>query len=470
MPRRGAMLAVLVLLVLAGCGGDGETAPPAWNHDPEDASLGPAAWGDIDDSFEQCVTGAGQSPVDIAATVPAALPPLEFDYVPVPLVIENTGHVIEVPMPESSDQTLSVGDDEYRLVQYHFHAPSEHTLGGEAYAAEAHLVHEDEEGELAVVAVFLDEHAPQSSVRDSVLTSAPEGGADEVEVEAEVSPFLILPVEGSTVERRYYTYPGSLTTPGCSEGVRWIVLKETVGVSSTAVARLHELIAGFPGYDGYENNNRPTQPLNDRQIESSEPLGACGAAQERRRDAPAEERLQRLARHRLADEVALCERAAERAERVPDLLRLHAFRDDRQAEVPPEVDRGADDRRVARVVAHARDERAVDLDRLHRQPLEVRERGVAGAEVVDREPEPHLVQAREHLAHAERVGEDRRLGDLELELLGRHAGLLEESCDPVGELEIEQVGDRQVHGDVEVGGPRGSTSRTPAAPRRAPSA
>jgi hypothetical protein len=98
-----------------------------------------------------------------------------------------------------------------------------------------------------------------------------DGVAEEVEVEEERSPLELLPVAGDAVEvDRYYTYPGSLTTPGCTEGVRWIVLKDALGVSPRATERLHELIAGFPGYDGYGNNNRPTQPLKDREIESSE--------------------------------------------------------------------------------------------------------------------------------------------------------------------------------------------------------
>src|SRR5919108_334184 len=159
-------------------------------------------------------------------------------------------------------------------------------------------------------------------------------------------------------------------------------------------------------------------------------------------------RRQRVRRRRLPDEVALRERAALFAERVPDLLRLDAFGHDREPEVAAEVDRRADDRRVARVVAHVHDERAVDLDRLHGQPLQVGERRVAGAEVVDREPQAHLVQPREHAAHAERVGEDRALRDLELELVGADPVLLQQLCDPVRQLEVEQVGNRQVDGDV----------------------
>jgi carbonic anhydrase len=258
-------------IALVGCGGNGGEAP-SWNHDPEDATLGPTGWGELDESFAECATGAAQSPVDIAAPVRAELPELELDYPEAPLVVENTGHVIEVPMPEDGAQTLTIDGDEHSLLQLHFHAPSEHTVGGRSFAAEAHLVHESEEGELTVVGVLLDEAEPGSPYVDLVLERSPEEAGEEVEIEADRSPLELLSVVDATtaVASSYYAYPGSLTTPGCSEGVRWIVLPDPLGVSRTAIDRLHELVAAFPGYEGYENNNRPTQPLNDRAIELDE--------------------------------------------------------------------------------------------------------------------------------------------------------------------------------------------------------
>ena len=125
-----------------------------------DAVLGPTSWGVIDESFEACATGDGQSPVDLAGAEIVDLPELMLDYPRAPLVVENTGHVIEVPMPEEGEHTLTIGEDEFRLVQYHFHAPSEHTIDGKAYDAEVHLVHESEDGELAVVGQLLEESEP----------------------------------------------------------------------------------------------------------------------------------------------------------------------------------------------------------------------------------------------------------------------------------------------------------------------
>lgn len=272
--RRRLLVAAICAVALVGCGGDSvdeaaPSEPPAWNHDSDDAELGPSAWGDIDRSFESCRTGLEQSPVDITEPVEADLPGLEFDYPAAPLVVENTGHTIEVPMPEGSDQSLAIGEDEYRLLQYHLHAPSEHTSDGRSRDAEVHLVHESEAGELAVVAIFLERTFPPSSLVDLVLDSAPAQAGEDVELDEERSPIEFLPeLDDTTAVLTYYqTYSGSLTTPPCSGGVRWFVSQFSAGISAGALDRLHELIADFPEYDGYDNNNRPTQPLNDREIE-----------------------------------------------------------------------------------------------------------------------------------------------------------------------------------------------------------
>ena len=269
MTRLLAALACAALFV--GCGGgDGETAAPAWNHDPGDGELGPAAWGEIDESFEQCPTGRKQSPVDLSDDVAADLPELRFDYPPAPLVVENTGHVIEVPMPEDGGQRLTIDGEEYRLVQYHFHSPSEHTVDGRSYDAEAHLVHASDEGELAVVGILLDEGRQVSALVDLILGNAPGEAGDEREIEAvdEHSPLSLLGLDGTVgVVTSYETYPGSLTTPPCTEGVRWIVLSDPLTISSAAATGLHRLVGAFPEYDGHESNNRPLQPLNNRVIE-----------------------------------------------------------------------------------------------------------------------------------------------------------------------------------------------------------
>ena len=279
-PRHTLSVAVALLCpLLAGCGGGDDsdgTAPtvegPAWNHNPGDATLGPAAWGEIDPSFELCSSGDAQSPVDVAEPVPADLPGLELNYPPTPLVVKNTGHVIEVSVPAESDLTLTIENTEYRLVHFELHAPSEHTLDGDAYEAEVQLVHRSADGELAVIAILLEPSGLPSPLLARVVESAPADAGQEVEIEEALSPlelFLEFEAPPTGVVHRYHTYPGSLTMPACTEGVRWFVLQDIFVIRGNTLRSLHELIAGFPGYDGYEDNNRPTQPLNDRKIERS---------------------------------------------------------------------------------------------------------------------------------------------------------------------------------------------------------
>jgi carbonic anhydrase len=82
-----------------------------------------------------------QSPVDIRTDQVAAYrgAPLLLRYESSELAVENTGHVVEVPIPDDVHDTLQIGGDRYALVQYHFHAPSEHAVNGRRAAVEAHL-------------------------------------------------------------------------------------------------------------------------------------------------------------------------------------------------------------------------------------------------------------------------------------------------------------------------------------------
>ncbi len=262
---------VAVCIVAVGCaGGDESAAPPAWNHDPANATLGPAGWGALA-GYEECGTGTRQSPVDLAAAVDADLPTLQLDYPPTPVVVKNTGHTVEAEMPESGGPVLTIEGTQYRLLQYHFHAPSEHTLDGKSFPAEAHLVHQSEDGELAVIGVFLERPGPlglPSLTADAIVESAPDRAGEDAAAEDVPSPLLFLGVvdAASALLDYYYVYDGSLTTPACSEEVRWIVVPEPSGISTEALDRLHDLVAGFPSYEGYENNNRPIQPLNERTI------------------------------------------------------------------------------------------------------------------------------------------------------------------------------------------------------------
>jgi len=176
---------------------------------------------------------------------------LQVDYHASPLVIFNNGHTIEVEYHAGS--TLVVAGDMWEVKQFHFHAGSEHTVGGVAAPLEMHIVHQDESGGFAVVGVFIEEGAYNTALAP-VFDHLPAAKGDAVEIEGvEVDVADALPNNLAA-----WRYNGSLTTPRCDEGVRWHVL-------ATAIEASPQQIAAFEAI--FSNNYRPVQPLNDRQIE-----------------------------------------------------------------------------------------------------------------------------------------------------------------------------------------------------------
>lgn len=239
----------------------------AWNHNPA-SSIGPRHWGPVAPSYANCgdsitgEVGMKQSPIDIVPdNAPEArfAPPLFFRYKPTPLKIENTGHYVEVPYdPTSYLDTGSQPTDVYQLVQFHFHAPSEHTINGVVYDAELHLVHMNVIGETAVIGVLLSSSAAGLPIFDTIMTNSPTSPG-EIELHEAVNVLDLLPGRMG-----FYRYAGSLTTPACSESVQWFLLKNPVLITPGALARLHNVISLFPNYGGYPNNNRPVANPNGR--------------------------------------------------------------------------------------------------------------------------------------------------------------------------------------------------------------
>jgi carbonic anhydrase len=239
-----------------------------WNHDPA-SPIGPLHWGNVAPSDATCgdsitgEVGTKQSPIDIvpANALMASFSAPLFKYQPTPLKIENTGLYVEVLYDPTS--YLSVGSqptDLYQLVQFHFHAPSEHTINGIRYDAELHLVHTNSIGETAVVGVLLSSSAAGLPIFDTIMANAPTSPG-EMELHEEVNVLDLLPFR-----RGFYRYAGSLTTPACSESVQWFLLKNPVLITPGALANLHSLIHLFPNYGGYPNNNRPVANQNGRTV------------------------------------------------------------------------------------------------------------------------------------------------------------------------------------------------------------
>ncbi len=240
----------------------------AWNHNPASPN-GPPHWGSVAPADATCgdsstgEVGKKQSPIDIdpGNAITATFSPLMFRYKPAPLKIENNGHTVEAPYAPTS--YLFIGSepvDAYQLSQFHFHAPSEHTIGGVKYDAELHLVHTNTLGEITVVGVLLTSSAAGLPIFDTIMARAPKSPG-EIEVSQEINATDLLPSR-----RGFYRYAGSLTTPACSETVQWIVMQEPVPITPAALAKLHKLIASFPGYNGYSDNNRPVANQNGRAV------------------------------------------------------------------------------------------------------------------------------------------------------------------------------------------------------------
>jgi len=222
---------------------------PHWGYSGEH---GPAKWGDMEGDFSACKLGKEQSPIDIRNAKKSALPALDFNYADSGAEIVNNGHTVQVNLVDGG--VLTLDGVPYKLVQFHFHTPSEEKIGGKAYPLEAHLVHQNADGKLAVVAVMLKEGKANAAL-DPVFKNLPQTEGIKKPLGANLSAAVLLPAA-----RTYFRYIGSLTTPPCSEGVRWQVLKQPIEVSKAQIAAFHKL---------YTMNARPVQALNGRTVEEN---------------------------------------------------------------------------------------------------------------------------------------------------------------------------------------------------------
>ncbi len=224
-----------------------ESHPPHWTYGGNE---GPDHWGSLDPSFATCQTGHNQSPIDITQPKLADLPELKFDYNAVPLSIIDNGHTIQINY--APDSTLTVGNKIYSLKQFHFHHPSEEEINGKGFDMVAHLVHANAEGQLAVVAILFKAGAP-NPLLETLWRNIPKEKGKTVEVSTvSVNVKDLLPAQHG-----YYTYRGSLTTPPCTEGVTWYVLKSPASLSNEQLAALGNV---------YPHNSRPTQKLGQRGV------------------------------------------------------------------------------------------------------------------------------------------------------------------------------------------------------------
>ncbi|MDT4288472.1 carbonic anhydrase family protein [Methylomonas sp. MO1] len=176
---------------------------------------------------------------------------LQPNYMEIPLSLTNNGHTIRA---NTSKGKLNFGNNEYDLLQFHFHAPSEHLLNGMTYPLEIHFVNGTADGRMAVLGVLVKAGAHNPAFQE-ILEQSPKHIGDTINPPIMIRPALLLPEH----TQHFYTYAGSLTTPPCSEGVQWFVLQDILEVSEQ---QIRDFSSKF-----YHDNARAEQKLNGRVLD-----------------------------------------------------------------------------------------------------------------------------------------------------------------------------------------------------------
>jgi len=228
-------------------GENGHHGAVHWGYEGEGA---PFMWGSLKEEFATCGEGKSQSPIDISSVVVTELPAIQVDYKDTPLEILNNGHAVQVNYGEGS--SVTVGGKTYQLLQFHFHAPSEHTIGGKYYPMVAHLVHKAGDGSLGVIGIMMKEGAENSLIKSLWAHLPAAAGQKESVSDVNINVADLLPKDMT-----YFNYSGSLTTPPCTEGVNWMVLAAPVSVSAQQIGQFTAILSG---------TNRPVQALNGRTV------------------------------------------------------------------------------------------------------------------------------------------------------------------------------------------------------------
>lgn len=249
---RGIAAAVAALGVGAACAPREPAvavapAEVAWTYE---GRTGPAAWGSLSPDFAVCESGTMQSPVNLDAARTTPLPGPEFRYAAAPLEVANLGHTLQVNFAPGS--TMLLGGETYQLLQYHFHTPAEHLLRGQRFPMAAHLVHRNAAGGLAVVGVLIREGAENAALRSLWSHLPVVQGQVHRDPATALSAAALLPRDQAN-----FRYPGSLTTPPCTEGVQWIVMAEPIEMSRAQIAAIRNII---------HTTARPVQPLGTRTL------------------------------------------------------------------------------------------------------------------------------------------------------------------------------------------------------------
>lgn len=225
---------------------------PHWGYSGD---VGPENWGNIMPDYATCKNGKSQSPVNIveeAVSLDSALDDLQIQFASTPLALLNNGHTLQVNV--KSEGQLTAGGAVYKLKQFHFHAPSENTVNGKPFAGEMHLVHQAGDT-LAVLSVVFDIGDANVALQTVLDNAAQEAGPEQVIKGLSIDPNALLPDSTD-----YWFWEGSLTTPPCTEGVKWYLFKQPITASQAQIDAFTSIIGP---------NARPTLDLNGREIKSN---------------------------------------------------------------------------------------------------------------------------------------------------------------------------------------------------------
>ncbi|MHB9290992.1 carbonic anhydrase [Hollandina sp. SP2] len=232
-----------------------DVLPVSEVHWTYEGDTGPEYWYALDPAYAIAKDGKAQSPIDIVTsdlTVSSTLSKPVIAYHKTHFEIENNGHTIEL-LPLTGDNAIILDGESYALQQFHFHAPSEHLFDGRSFDMELHLVHKDNGGNLAVIGIMLTEGAYNETLGELFENSPQEiseEGKERPEVELNLADLF-------SADGRMYRYDGSLTTPPCTEGVKWNISVEPVEISRAQIDAFKAR---------YQGNNRPVQNRYGRHV------------------------------------------------------------------------------------------------------------------------------------------------------------------------------------------------------------
>lgn len=254
---RTLILGSWLLVCLAGSvqAASGEAGAPGWGYSCAEGA--PFVWGRLAPAYALCDEGKAQSPIDVSTSgaLRRALPPLAPAFGATDLEVVHDGHTVKAEVPADAAR-LRVGTRTYRLVQFHWHTPSEHWVDGERHPMELHMVHADENGLLVLGALVKEGRAdPELEKLWRVL---PREAGDHARIQG-FDLAALLPAA-----LRSYRYSGSLTTPACDQGVQWVLLAEPLEMSAPQIASFQALFLDTERFP--EGNARPIQARNGREV------------------------------------------------------------------------------------------------------------------------------------------------------------------------------------------------------------